>query len=305
MTGAAVQVRGLKHRYGQRVALDGLDLSVARGEVFGVLGPNGSGKSTLFRVLSTLLAPQTGEAHVLGFDLAGADARLRSKLGVVFQSPALDRMLCVSENLRHHGHLYGLSGSTLTARIDAMLNAMGVTDLAPVRVDRLSGGQRRRVELAKAMLHQPDLLLMDEPSTGLDPTARADLWRQLKMLQSQGRTIVLTTHLLDEAAGCDRLAIMDGGRVIACDTPDALQRSQGCMVVEIETTEPPTARARLEAIGGVTARVIDGRVVIDDAAVVSRLVEIIAALGETHRATHIRPPTLLDVFTSLTGRRFD
>ena len=212
MSTPALVAHDLTHRYGDRVALDQLNLEVAPREIFGLLGPNGGGKTTLFRILSTLVKPSSGSATLLGLDLLRDTAALRSRIGVVFQAPSLDKKLKVRENLMHQGHLYGLSGVALRERIDHLLLEFNLRDRAGDLVETLSGGLQRRVEIAKSLLHRPELLLLDEPSTGLDPGARIDLWQTLYRLRDQQNvTVLLTTHLMEEAARCDRVAIIDRG----------------------------------------------------------------------------------------------
>src|SRR6185503_11397498 len=212
----ALTTNELTHRYGERVALDRVSIGVAAGEIFGLLGPNGGGKTTLFRILSTLVRPTSGSATILGLDLLRDTGALRSRLGVVFQAPSLDKKLKVRENLAHQGHLYGLAGAALRRRIDHLLLEFNLRDRAGDLVETLSGGLQRRVEIAKSLLHRPELLLLDEPSTGLDPGARIDLWQTLYRLRDQqGVTALLTTHLMEEAERCDRVAIIDLGRIVA------------------------------------------------------------------------------------------
>src|SRR2546421_7257120 len=208
-----LEISGLSHSYGDRAALTDLNLSIDRGEIFGFLGPNGSGKTTLFRILSTLLPIQPGHVAIAGLDLATHRDEIRRQIGVVFQAPSLDKQLTAAENLRHQGHLYGLGGADLEKRIDEMLARVGLSERPREYVSTFSGGMRRRVELAKGLLHRPRVLLLDEPSTGLDPGARIDLWRYLREIQSQGVTVLVTTHLMEEAEHCSRLAIIDGGRL--------------------------------------------------------------------------------------------
>lgn len=302
---AAVQTAGLAHRYGARQALAPLNLCVARGEVFAVLGPNGGGKTTLFRLLSTLIPPQTGEAKVLGLDLRREQAAVRARIGVVFQAPSLDRKLTVRENLTIQGSLYGLAGEELAARRDALLEQFGLRDRAAELTERLSGGLRRRVELAKGLIHQPQLLLLDEPSTGLDPAARSDLWRYLKSLQrEQGTTVLLTTHYLDEADGADRIAILSEGQLVALGRPDDLRAEVGGDSITIDTSEPDELAGAIASRLGLTAKVIEGQVrleVADGHRWISRLVELFPG-----RVTAIRlgKPTLEDVFIARTGHRF-
>ncbi|MCH7702051.1 MAG: ABC transporter ATP-binding protein, partial [Planctomycetes bacterium] len=224
----AVELEALSHRYGDRLALDAVSLQVAPASVFSLLGPNGSGKSTLFRILATLMAPSSGTARVAGLDVRAQRDQVRRRIGVAFQHPSLDAKLTVFENLRHQGHLYGLSGRALRERIRELLDRFALTDRAGDRTETLSGGLKRRVELAKALLHAPQILILDEPSTGLDPAARASLMDHLHQLRDQdGVTTLLTTHLMDEADRCDRIGVLDEGRLVALDGPAELKRTIG------------------------------------------------------------------------------
>ena len=196
------------HRYGERTALNGVSFDVRPAELFGLLGPNGSGKTTLFRILSTLMVPVSGRATILGFDVARDPNGLRRRIGVVFQAQSIDVKLTAAENLTHQGHLYGLHGATLKARIHEMLSRVGLVDRADEKAETFSGGMQRRLELAKGLLHHPSVLLLDEPTTGLDPGARRDLWQYLAILRDEEKvTVIVTTHLMEEAERCDRLAI--------------------------------------------------------------------------------------------------
>ncbi|HXT58252.1 MAG TPA: ABC transporter ATP-binding protein [Pirellulales bacterium] len=302
---AAISVSRLVHRYGERTALAGLDLQVDRGEVFALLGPNGGGKTTLFRLLSTLIPLQQGEIRVLGYDVARQTAAVRERIGVVFQAPSLDKKLTVAENLRHQGHLYGMSGGALRSRQEEMLARLGLADRRRELVETLSGGMRRRVELAKGMLHSPQLLLLDEPSTGLDPGARSDLWDYLRQVRERdGVTVVLTTHLLEEAEKADRLAILNAGSLVALDTPEALRASVGGDSLTIETDEPESLAAAIHARFEYAAAVVDGSVRLerhDAPQLVARLLE--AFPGRIHSIT-LGKPTLEDVFIARTGHRF-
>jgi ABC-2 type transport system ATP-binding protein len=301
----AVDVEGLRHQYGTRLALDGVTFTVPRGEIFGLLGPNGGGKTTLFKIISTLLAPSAGSVRVFGDDAARDPAAVRRRLGVVFQKPALDARLTVAENLRHQGHLYGLRGGALVDRIVAVLARVRMSDRHADLVGTLSGGLQRRVEVAKALLHRPDLLVLDEPSTGLDPTARRDIWQDLSDLRKgEGTTVILTTHLMDEASGCDRVAILDAGRLVALDAPDALTASIGGDVVLVKTRDAAGLAARVSARFPVRAEVVDGRVRIER----DRAHEFVADLVESFpgevEAVTFGKPTLEDVFIHATGHRF-
>ncbi|HYO10632.1 MAG TPA: ATP-binding cassette domain-containing protein, partial [Tepidisphaeraceae bacterium] len=255
----AVQTDRLTHAYGPRIALHELTLSVSAGEVVGLLGPNGSGKTTLFRILSTLVPPADGRAAVFGLDLAARRDEVRKRIGVVFQNPSLDKQLTAAENLRYHGHLYGLRGADLEARITDLLGRVDLLDRAGERVLGFSGGMRRRVEIAKGLIHRPRLLLLDEPSTGLDPLARADVWRYLdEVRRRDGVTALLTTHLMDEADRCDRVAILNAGKLAALGTPAELKERVGGDVITITTRHPAAVRAAMREKLGVTPDKVTG-----------------------------------------------
>jgi len=292
----SVDVDGLTHRYGERVALDGVSFSVRSGEVFALVGPNGGGKTTLFKILSTALTPSSGTARVAGIDVR--DDAVRRRIGVVFQAPSLDGKLTVGENLLHHGHLYGLSGAGLRQRIGEELARFGLTDRTGARVEKLSGGLQRRVELAKSLLHRPEVLLLDEPSTGLDPGARRDLWDALRGLK--GVTVLLTTHLLEEAERCDRLAILHKGKVVAIGEPMTLRGEIGGDVVTVRSRD---ARQLADAIReklGEQAEVVDGTVRLSrdrGHEFVGRLVE---AFPQWIESVTVAKPSLEDVFMSKT-----
>lgn len=302
---AAVQIVELSHRYGQRQALSRLSLEIQSGEIFVFLGPNGGGKTTLFRVLSTLLPPQSGEVSVLGFDLRKSVIDVRLRLGVVFQSPSLDKKLTVSENIRLQASLYGLGGETLRSRQAEMLAQLGLTDRANELVEKLSGGLRRRVELAKGMIHRPDLLLLDEPSTGLDPGARADLWAYLTRLREEaGVTIVLTTHLLEEADRADRIAILNKGELVALDSPENLRSTVGGDSITIETLDPQSLSSDIRAQLGIASQVVDGRVRLEQSQGHQWITRIVEAFPGRIAAITLGKPTLEDVFIERTGHRF-
>jgi ABC-2 type transport system ATP-binding protein len=299
---AVIDVRNLSHAYGSRAALDGVSFSVGQGEVFGFLGPNGSGKTTLFRLLCTLIAPPAGAVTILGHDPALDRDAVRREIGVVFQSPAVDKQLTPEENLTHHGHLYGLRGEPLRARVRESLAAFGLGERAKERIERFSGGMRRRVELAKGLLHRPRVLLLDEPSTGLDPAARIELWRQVREVAAGGVTVLVTTHLMEEADLCSRLAILRLGKLLACDTPAALKAQIGGDVITMTTAgDPAVLRDVLAERLGVNAEVVDGAVRLERARgheFVPRVVEAAPGLVES---ISVGKPTLQDVFIRLTG----
>ena len=303
---AVVRIRGLEHSYGERRALRGVDITVSAGSVHAFLGPNGSGKSTLFKILTTIVAPQSGHAELLGTDLAKASREVRRRIGVVFQSPALDKKLSVRANLRHAGHLQGLSGPGLEARIDEILEAGNLADRRSEQVETLSGGLRRRVEIAKALLHDPDVLLLDEPSTGLDPGARRDFWdllRTPRATERGPRTVLFTTHLMDEAENADRVTLLHEGLVVVEGTPLELRSSVSGEVLEIETTKLDEVRAYLEGLGVESLVGPSSLRVRQDGAH-----RLIGGLLETHGDDVIRigvtRPSLEDVFLERTGHRF-
>jgi len=302
----AVEVVGLRHRYGTRLALDGVSFAVPRGEIFGLLGPNGGGKTTLFKIVSTLLAPSEGTVRVFGDDVVGDPAAVRGRLGVVFQRPALDARLTVEENLRHQGHLYGLSGRPLGERIGDVLSRVRLGDRRRDLVGTLSGGLQRRAEVAKALLHQPQLLVLDEPSTGLDPSARRDIWADLSDLRRrEGTTVILTTHLMEEAAGCDRVAILDQGRLVAIDAPAALTAAIGGDVVLVTTRDAKGMAERVGLRFGVKAEVVDGKVRIERDRAHEFITDLVEGFPGEIDAVAFGKPTLEDVFLHYTGRRLE
>ena len=304
MTAPIVRVRELRHSYGDHVALDGVSFEVAEGEIFGVLGPNGGGKTTMFRILSTLLAVGAGHVEIAGADVAVELAKVRRSIGVVFQSPSLDIKLTVRENLRCHGQLYGMTGADLSRRIDAGLGALGLVDRADEYVETLSGGLKRRVELAKGLLSEPRILILDEPSTGLDPGARRDLWDYvLGLREKQGTTVLVTTHLMDEAERCDRLAILDRGRIVAVDSPDALRRKIGGDVLTIRSNDTTALRDALERRWGVSGNCVDGCVRLEHPDARSLLREIYDAFPDAIESIQLARPTLEDVFIRETGHQ--
>jgi ABC-2 type transport system ATP-binding protein len=306
MADRIVRVEDLTHRYTDRVALDRVSFGVKAGEMFGLLGPNGGGKTTLFRILSTQLAPASGTARVFGFDVTREAREVRRRIGVVFQAQSVDGKLTVAENLRHQGHLYGLRGPSLKARIEEMLAQFGLADRAHERAEKLSGGLRRRVEIAKAMLHRPALLLLDEPTTGLDIGARRDLWNYLESLRASGDgvTIMLTTHTMEEAENCERILLLDEGKIIALDTPTALKAGIGGDVVTAQAREPARLQGKIQARFGGDPTVVGDTVRIERERGHEFIAELIEAFPGEVDAVTLSKPTLEDVFIQRTGHRF-
>ena len=300
-----IHVENLAHSYGDRVALAGLSFSVERSAAFGILGPNGCGKSTLFRILSTLQRPDSGDASVDGASILGKGSVIRSKLGIVFQSGSLDQKLTVAENLSTQGNLYGLSGKALQLRIDDLLALVRLDDRRTEIAGRLSGGQLRRIEIVKALLHDPAVLLMDEASSGLDPLSRNEMWQTLHNLRAErGVTVLFTTHLMDEAENATRLLLMNEGRVVAEGDPAELKRSVGGDVVILR----PVGEGLAGALGSrfnVAAWEIDGEVHVETPAGHRFIAEAVEAFPGQIDAVSMRKPTLEDVFLKLSGAQLE
>ena len=302
---AAIEVRDVSFHYGTRRALNEVGFDVQPGELFALVGPNGGGKTTLFRLLATLVPLQHGTIRVLGHDVAREPNEVRARIGVVFQAPSVDKKLTVRENLRHQGHLYGLSGRALRAREDEMLEELGLSDRAGDLVEKLSGGLRRRVELAKGLLHRPHVVLLDEPSTGLDPGARSDLWAYLVRLQQEfGVSVLLTTHLLEEADKADRVAIIDEGSIVALDTPEALKATVGGDTISIEADDPEQLASAIREQFALETTVVETMVRLELPEAHRWIARLIEAFPGRIRSITLSQPTLEDVFIARTGHRF-
>lgn len=301
----AICVDDMSHAYGDRSALSRVTFEIRRGEIFGLLGPNGGGKTTLFRLLSTLLPVQRGRIRVLDRDVASQSSEIRQHIGVTFQAPSLDRRLTVRENLVHQGHLYGLRGRELSARIEDRLARLGLMDREHALVNSLSGGLQRRVEIAKGMLHDPELLLLDEPSTGLDPGARHDLWRYLQQLRSEsGVTVVVTTHLMEEAEKCDRLGLLDRGQLVALGTPAELRAEIGGDCLTIVSESPDDLALKIEARFGVSPKLFGSVLRIERSRGHELLRELVEVFPNEITSVSLGKPSLEDVFIAKTGHRF-
>ena len=297
-----ILVENLTHRYGSRLALSNVGFEVKAGEIFGLLGPNGGGKSTLFRILSTMMLPTGGRAEVAGHDVAREPAAVRRSIGVVFQTQSLDKALTVAENLRSQGHLYGLSGPKLRDRMEQVMTRLGLADRRDDIVEKLSGGLKRRVEIAKGLLHRPVVLLMDEASTGLDPGARRELWQYVEELRGQeGVTILLTTHILDEADRCDRLALLHEGRIVAEGTPAHLRARIGGDVVVLEAADAAALSRQIETRFALEATVMDGVVRVEISNGHRFITEVVEAFPGAIQSVGLHKPTLEDVFVRETG----
>ena len=302
---AAISVRDIVHRYGDRAALNGVSFDVRPAELFGLLGPNGSGKTTLFRILSTLMVPVGGHAVILGHDAAGDPSRLRREIGVVFQAQSIDLKLTAAENLWHQGHLYGLHGHALSNRLKEILQRVGLLDRAKDKAETFSGGMQRRLELAKGLLHGPRVLLLDEPTTGLDPGARRDVWQYLKILRDEERvTVLVTTHLMEEAERCDRLAILNEGKLVALGTPAELKQEIGGDVIVLDSANPQSLAERIRSRFNADARIVGEQVRIEKDNGHRFVTDLVEAFPGEIEAVSIAKPSLEDVFIRRTGHRF-
>jgi ABC-2 type transport system ATP-binding protein len=299
---AAITIRGLVKRYKSVEAVAGIDLDVRPGETFGFLGPNGAGKSTTIKILCTLADATAGTATVAGFDVARERDQVRRHIGLVFQEPTLDAYLTAEQNLRFHGELYGVDRATATQRRQEVLTMVDLWERRGDLVQTFSGGMRRRLEIARGLLHSPRVLFLDEPTIGLDPQTRASIWDYLEELhRRQEITVFVTTHYMDEAEHCDRIAIVDEGRIVALDTPAALKSGIGKDRVQITTDDDARAIAELANRFGLEAAVHEGAVtfaVTEGAAFVPQL---FGGLDVPISSVTVTRPSLDDVFLAHTG----
>jgi ABC-2 type transport system ATP-binding protein len=301
----AVSVKGLSKRYGEIEAVREIDFEVARSEVFGFLGPNGAGKSTTINMLCTLVRPTGGAALVAGHDVVSERDAVRRNIGLVFQDTTLDGYLTAEQNLRLHAELYGVPRESVAPRMEQVMEMVGLWERRASLVGTFSGGMKRRLEIARGLLHSPRVLFLDEPTVGLDPQTRSSIWSYIDELkQREDITIFLTTHYMDEAEYCDRIAIMDQGRIIVLDTPEALKASVGKDRVQISTPDDPAAIAALRERFGIEATVAEGAVtfgVPDGGQFVPRLFDEWDPTHPPIRSVSVSRPSLDDVFMSYTG----
>ena len=299
---AAISVRGLEKRYGDIEAVRGIDFDVAPGETFGFLGPNGAGKSTTISMLCTLVAPSGGAATVAGFDVDRERDAVRRNIGLVFQDTTLDTYLTAEQNLRLHAELYGVPRDAIAARMAQVLEMVGLWERRKSAVATFSGGMKRRLEIARGLMHSPRVLFLDEPTVGLDPQTRSSIWAYIRELkQAEDITIFLTTHYMDEAEYCDRIAIMDKGLIVVLDTPDALKASVGRDRVSLHTDDDDAAIAALAEHFGITATIVEGAVTFGVSKGENFVPRLFAELGVPIRAVSVSRPTLDDVFMAYTG----
>ena len=299
---AAISVRGLTKTFGTVEAVRSIDLDVNQGETFGFLGPNGAGKSTTIGMLCTLVTPTSGSARVAGLDVVRDRDGVRRSIGLVFQDPTLDGYLSAEMNLRLHAELYGMPRNRVAPRIQEMLEMVGLWDRRKSRVNPFSGGMKRRLEIARGLMHSPVVLFLDEPTVGLDPQTRASIWAYIKDLQQRERTtIFMTTHYMDEAEFCDRIAIMDQGTIVAHGTPDGLKSEVGKDRVQITTGDDAVAVEKLQAVFGIEAKIVEEKVTFSVAGGESFVPRLFSDLGISISSVSVAKPTLDDVFMLHTG----
>ncbi len=300
---AIIEVKELVKNYNGVEAVRGVSFHVEEGETFGFLGPNGAGKTTTINILCTLLEQTSGVARVNGFDCMEEPAKVRSSIGLVFQEITLDNELTALENLKFHGYLYNMEKRLLEGRIEEILNVVGLWDRRDDFVKSFSGGMKRRLEIARGLLHRPKVLFLDEPTLGLDPQTRSNVWQFIEELKrKEGNTVFMTTHYMDEAEVCDRIAIIDGGRIIACASPEELKSSIQGDTVYLKTSDDETTAEELLARFGIRPkRLKDGVAFIVDRAE-SFIPRLFEGLSTEIQAVNIKRPSLDDVFLHLTGR---
>jgi ABC-2 type transport system ATP-binding protein len=300
--GVAVEIIGLTKHYGAVEAVRGVDLEVSTGETFGFLGPNGAGKSTTINMLCTLVRPTSGRALVAGHDVVTERDEVRRHIGLVFQDVTLDGYLSAEQNLRLHAELYGVPRAIVADRMKLVLDMVGLWDRRKNKVNDFSAVMKRRLEIARGLLHSPRVLLLDEPTVGLDPKTRSSIWSYIRELrESEGTTIFMTTHYMDEAEYCDRIAIMDQGEIVALDTPEALKASVGQDRVQIDTDDDEWATRELAKRFDIEARVVEGLLTFSVASGEQFVPRLFSDLDVPIRSVNVARPTLDDVFMRYTG----
>jgi ABC-2 type transport system ATP-binding protein len=302
-TDLSIEAIGLGRAFGTFTAVDDVSFAVQHGEVFGFLGPNGAGKSTTIKMLCTLLKPTTGTAIINGYDIASQPGEVRASLGIIFQDYSLDDRITAEENLRFHCMIYHVPKRERAERIRGVLEMVNLSDRAGDKVKTFSGGMKRRLEIARGLLHRPAVLFLDEPTVGLDPQTRRTIWEHvLELRRQEGITVFLTTHYMDEAEHCDRIGVMDHARLIALDSPAGLKQQVGGDVVRLSTSDDAAALSYLESIGISTIQRDETGLRFELIGADEALPGIIKQLPFDVRSMEMARPTLEDVFLKLTGR---
>lgn len=307
MSEPILKARDLIYTYPEQKipALDKLSLSISEQHIFGILGPNGGGKSTAFKIFSTLMKPQHGNIELWGIDVVKEPQKVRSLLGIVFQSPALDKKLTVEENMFHQGHLYGIRGKALIEKTEFLLQRLGLWEKRNEKTENLSGGQKRRLEITKSLIHNPKLLILDEPTTGLDPLARREVWSYLKFLrENEKMTVLVTTHLLEEAEDCDQIALIDKGKVVCSGKPSILRTQLGADLVTIKTTNFNELFSKISAKFSIDIKKIDSEVRLQPKNLKEFLEFLVSDCGGDMDSFTVGKPTLEDLFIEKTGHKF-
>ncbi len=303
-----IEARGLTRKFGSLTAVDNISFGVEKGEVFGLLGPNGAGKSTTISMLCTILKPTSGTAIVNGYDVARQPGQVRKSIGIVFQDPSIDDKLTGRENMEMHGDLYGVPRDKMKQRIDEVLRLVELEDRADDYMSTYSGGMRRRLEIARSLIHYPRVLFLDEPTIGLDPQSRDHIWSYIReLIKREDITIILTTHYMDEADRlCNRIAIVDHGRIVAMDTPRALKEQLGGESIILRTRNDPLFMEKVRESGlakGVTAADGEVRLTVDNAHTsLPKVMDVAGRAGILIDSIYLKEPQLDDVFMHYTGR---
>lgn len=305
----AIEVNKLTRKYGDFTAVNDISFDVNQGEIFGFLGPNGAGKTTTINMLCTLLRPTSGGATVNGFDIASQQGDVRQSIGLIFQDPSLDEQLTGRENLRFHAMLYDVPSDVYKTRSAEVLSMVDLTDKADEKVQSFSGGMKRRLEIARGLLHHPQILFLDEPTIGLDPQTRLHIWEYLLKLRDQGNiTMFMTTHNMAEAENCTRIAIMDNGKIVALDTPEALKSLVGGDIITVRTSNNEKATEKLQSVHNIAARTgPEGQLIVETEhgdQFIPKMMTTFANSGDpiAVESVNLRRPTLEDVFIKITGR---
>lgn len=300
----AIRVDNLTKQFGSIVAVNNVSFEVSKGTIFGFLGPNGAGKTTTISILCTLLSATSGDAYISGYNCAREPSDVRKSIGIVFQDTTLDKDLTAYENLIFHAYLYNVPRSEMKNRIHEALRFIGLYERRNDFVKKFSGGMKRRLEVARGLIHRPQVLFLDEPTLGLDPQTRANLWELITELPKKHNvTIFMTTHYMEEAEVCDKISIIDNGRIIKTGTPEELKKTVGGDVIYLKTSDNKTAKDRIKELFNVAVSEKDGELFLTSMKGDSCIPELIKALGDTVQSVRLQRPTLNDVFLKMTGRK--